>query len=119
MQKVLLTNAQYYPYKCSALYNSCKCGTEVQTSSMVLHGRNFAPLTPQGKRILVGGQSLVHVERTGCAGSGASHDAEIDHGGRDVCMAEWEVHPSTKPVGSGFSGATKSRLSPMPFGNWE
>jgi hypothetical protein len=34
---VLLNNALYNTCKCSVLYNSYKCGTEVQTSSMGLH----------------------------------------------------------------------------------
>ena len=34
---VLLNDTLQFTCKCSVLYNSYKCGTEVQTSSMVLH----------------------------------------------------------------------------------
>ncbi len=34
---VLLNNTLHLQVKCSVLYNSYKCGTEVQTSSMGLH----------------------------------------------------------------------------------
>jgi hypothetical protein len=65
---VLLNNTLYNTCKCSVLYNSYKCGTEVQTSSMGLH-EAILHFMHSWTRINFGclGEFLRHVERAGAA----------------------------------------------------